>query len=484
MRVSTKLYGAVGALAATGLLVAGAGNWYVRALGQELTIATGRTAIKLDLVNATRARSWEMVAALRGALLFANRKDRSEFDASVTRWNYAFKRTGEQIRLIRPLLDLEQARADLARFEAGANEFEKTAVAYLGFCRDGKLGLAETLVPRVQVFANLADETLSDIKDKQRSLLKDSQAHSASLRSQSLLVSTMTSIVLLLIVAGGFVSVRSTCRTLASAVVDLSEGAAQVAAAAGEVSASSQSLAQGSSEQAASLEETSASSEQVSSMAHKNIKNSREAAAVVIESQQKFERTNQALDQMVQAMGDITSESGKISKIIKTIDEIAFQTNILALNAAVEAARAGEAGMGFAVVADEVRSLAQRSAQAAKDTTALIEESIARSSDGKTKVDQVADAVLTMIHDFARVKTLVEEVNRGSQEQTLGIEQIGKAMAQMEQVTQQTAANAEESASAAEQLNAQSEALKAIVGRLAAIAGGDTGVKVTAFVRS
>ena len=134
----------------------------------------------------------------------------------------------------------------------------------------------------------------------------------------------------------------------------------------------------------------------------------------------------------------------KIAKIIKVIDEIAFQTNILALNAAVEAARAGEAGMGFAVVADEVRSLAQRCAQAAKDTAALIEESILKSGDGKGKVDQVTTAIRTITADTTSVKTLVEEVSLASQEQARGIQQIGKAIVQMEQVTQSTAANAEE----------------------------------------
>ena len=189
------------------------------------------------------------------------------------------------------------------------------------------------------------------------------------------------------------------------------------------------------------------------------------------QSQQKFVQTNQSLDQSVVAMGEINAQSGKISKIIKVIDEIAFQTNILALNAAVEAARAGEAGMGFAVVADEVRNLAQRCAQAAKDTAALIEESIAKSNDGKVKVDQVATAIRAITEESAKVKKLVDEVNLGSQEQARGMEQIAKAITQMEQVTQKTAANAEESASAAEELNAQSETLKNLVERLTAMVG-------------
>jgi methyl-accepting chemotaxis protein/methyl-accepting chemotaxis protein-1 (serine sensor receptor) len=245
-----------------------------------------------------------------------------------------------------------------------------------------------------------------------------------------------------------------------------------VASAAGQISSSSQSLAQGASEQAASLEETSAASEEINSMARKNAENSQAANALVTESQRKFTETNHSLETMVVAMGDIKTSSDKVAKIIRVIDEIAFQTNILALNAAVEAARAGEAGMGFAVVADEVRNLAQRCAQAAKDTAALIEESIGKSNEGKVKVDQVAVAIRAITEESAQVKTLVDEVSLGSQEQTRGIEQVAKALTQMEQVTQQSAANAEESAAAAEELTAQASTLMDVVGQLSAMVGG------------
>jgi methyl-accepting chemotaxis protein/methyl-accepting chemotaxis protein-1 (serine sensor receptor) len=263
-----------------------------------------------------------------------------------------------------------------------------------------------------------------------------------------------------------FFIVRSVNRSLNVAISELSQGAEQVASAAAQVATSSQSLAQGSSEQAASLEETSASGEEINSMAQQNAQNSHTAADLVSQSQVKFDQTNRALDQMVVVMGGIKASSDKIANIIKTIDEIAFQTNILALNAAVEAARAGEAGLGFAVVADEVRNLAQRCAQAAKGTAELIEESISRSQEGKTSVDEVAVSIRAITEESARVKQLVDQVSRGSEEQARGTEQISKAMSQMEQVTHGTAAGAEQCASASQELTAQSAALKSVVERL------------------
>jgi len=275
-------------------------------------------------------------------------------------------------------------------------------------------------------------------------------------------------------VGGGTVAylvIRGTNRVLIRTTSELSESAGQLTAAASQVSASSQSLAQGSSEQAASLEETAASTEEINSMARRNGENSRAVADMLAKSEQGFAQTNKTLDQSLTAMSEINTQSDKIARVIKVIDEIAFQTNILALNASVEAARAGEAGMGFAVVAEEVRNLARRCAQAASDTAGLIEDSIAKSHDGTAKVDQVAVAIRAITKEMTGVRTLVDEVSAGSREQARGIEQIGMAIGQMEQVTLKTAAGAEESAAAAEQLNAQSEAIRDIVERLSAMVG-------------
>jgi len=260
--------------------------------------------------------------------------------------------------------------------------------------------------------------------------------------------------------------------TLREIATSIGAGAHQVSDAASQVSSTSQSLAQGSSEQAASLEETSAATQQINSMAQRNTENAQASVKIVTDSGVRFEEANRALDQMVRASNEIDASSEKISKIIKVIDEIAFQTNILALNAAVEAARAGEAGMGFAVVADEVRNLAQRSSQAAKDTASLIEESIRKSRGGKAIVGQVVTALRVITDESGKVKTLVEEVNLGSREQARGIEAMSRSINQMEQVTQKTAAEAEESAAAAEQLKAQSVSMSAVADRLSTLIDG------------
>jgi len=255
-------------------------------------------------------------------------------------------------------------------------------------------------------------------------------------------------------------------KLLTNSISELAESSEQIASAAGQVSSSSQSLAHGSSQQAATIEETSSASSEINSMAQRNTENSKSAATIVTGSEAGFRHANDSLSEMVVAMEGISTSSQKISKIIKVIDEIAFQTNILALNAAVEAARAGEAGMGFAVVADEVRNLAQRCAQAAKDTAGLIEDSIQKSDGGMLKVDQVAVAIKGITEESSKIKVLVDEINVGSIEQSRGIDQISRSISQMEQVTQGNAANAEQSAAAAQQLNAQAQTMKDVVNRL------------------
>jgi methyl-accepting chemotaxis protein/methyl-accepting chemotaxis protein-1 (serine sensor receptor) len=264
---------------------------------------------------------------------------------------------------------------------------------------------------------------------------------------------------------------RDICARLLSLAVQLGQGADQITDATGQLSSSSQSLAQGASEQAASLEETSEGTHQVSSSTHQNANNSKTAADTMALVDSGVTEANRALDQMVSSMQGITASSTSISKIIRGIDEIAFQTNILALNAAVEAARAGEAGMGFAVVADAVRNLAQRSAQAAKDTAALIEDCIAKSNDGRAKLDLVSATIRSITESAGKVMALVVGLKSASQEQTKSIDGIAHSLAQIEQVTQRSAANAEETASVSEEMAAQAQTFRQIVDELEAMVG-------------
>jgi methyl-accepting chemotaxis protein len=239
-----------------------------------------------------------------------------------------------------------------------------------------------------------------------------------------------------------------------------------------EIATASQRLAEGASEQAASLEETSASLEEISSMTKRNAEHAGNAEAIAAQTRSAADSGSADMAEMVRAMGEIKAASDNISKIIKTIDEIAFQTNILALNAAVEAARAGEAGAGFAVVADEVRSLAQRSALAARETADRITDSILKSEHGVQVSNKVATSLTDIADKARRMNELVREIAAGSTEQSQGISQVNTAVSQLDGVTQSNAAAAEESASASEELSAQSIELKAAVEQLVKIVSG------------
>jgi methyl-accepting chemotaxis protein len=274
-------------------------------------------------------------------------------------------------------------------------------------------------------------------------------------------------------------NVKSVVRVLSGISTSLRESSDQLVSAAGQVSSSSQTLAEGSSQQAASLEETSSSLEEMASMTRRNSESAEKARELSEDTRRAADSGTTDMKAMSAAMEAIKSSSSDIAKIIKTIDEIAFQTNILALNAAVEAARAGEAGMGFAVVADEVRNLAQRSAQAAKETATKIEGAIAKTEQGvqiSAKVAQVLDEIVNKVR---QVNQLVTEVSAASKEQTQGIDQVNTAVGQMDRVTQSNAASAEETASASEELNAQALSLKDAVAQLLALAGS-TGEMVQA----
>jgi signal transduction histidine kinase len=269
-----------------------------------------------------------------------------------------------------------------------------------------------------------------------------------------------------------FFMARSITGKIHRVVTQLSEGAEQVSSAAREISSASQSLAEGATEQAAGLQETSSSLEEMASMTKKNASNADQANGLSSEARESASTGTEAMVRMNAAIQQIQKSSDETASVLKVIDEIAFQTNLLALNAAVEAARAGEAGKGFAVVAEEVRNLAMRSAEAAKNTANMIQESVKNSQNGVHIAAEVAKVLDEIVRSIGKTTDLVSEIAGASKEQAQGIDQVNTAVAQMDKVTQQNAANAEESASASEQLTAQAQAMNDIVNQLAVLVGG------------
>jgi methyl-accepting chemotaxis protein len=270
---------------------------------------------------------------------------------------------------------------------------------------------------------------------------------------------------------------RGVTRPLRNVIQGLNEASDQVASGSSQVATSSQLLAEGSSEQAASIEETSSSLEEMSSMTKQNAENANQANGMMQKASEIVEKVNRHMGEMAGAIDEITRSSEETGKIIKTIDEIAFQTNLLALNAAVEAARAGEAGAGFAVVADEVRNLAMRAAEAAKNTAQLIEDTIKAVQNGNELTKLTQGAFNENMEIAGKVGELVDEIAAASNEQAQGIDQVNTAVAEMDKVVQQVAANAEESASTSEEMSAQADQMKHFVDDLKSLVGGENGAR-------
>ena len=292
-------------------------------------------------------------------------------------------------------------------------------------------------------------------------------------------------LVLLVVLTGFyFFNQHSIIRPLNRAVQHLQETGEQTVQASNEISNTSQLLAEGASEQAAAIEETSSSLEELASMTKRNADHSQKANELSKQTRSAADKGVADMKDMNTAMSALRAGSDDIAKIIKTIDEIAFQTNILALNAAVEAARAGEAGLGFAVVADEVRNLARRSAEAAKETAAKIEGTIIRTAQGVELSAKVSQTLNDIVVKARQVDELAAEVAGASREQTEGITQINAAVGQMDKVTQSNAASAEESAAAAEELNSQAEMMKQSVAELLQLVGGQSGAVVNIINQS
>jgi methyl-accepting chemotaxis protein/methyl-accepting chemotaxis protein-1 (serine sensor receptor) len=473
--LSKRLFMGVGSLVVL-LLVSGGVSFITgRSMKAQLDGATKQTARQLELALQLQRDGVSLSNLQRGLLLAALGGDQNglkQTQQSVTTLREDMKKRFDEMDTL--MVDREEGRKLVAELRSVSAEFDSTEEQVNRFVGEGNAAgawdVARQKSAPLLTKVNEGTQRLSAMQDRLFAEAIKTSESSYRLLLWLIVGVFATSMVLAVVVRW---VVKGIITTLRSATHDLAQGAQHVATASSQVASASQSLSQGATEQAASLEQTSASMEEIASMTRMNAENTHQAAGMMADAEKQVHGANAALSAMVASMSAIKESSDKVSKIIKTIDEIAFQTNILALNAAVEAARAGEAGMGFAVVADEVRTLAQRSAQAAKDTAVLIEESIAKANDGNQKVSLVTSAIAQITESSVKAKGLVDEVSVASRQQSQGIEQVSQAIAQMEKVTQTNAASAEESAAVSQELSAQAEQASSVVKKLMDLVGID-----------
>jgi methyl-accepting chemotaxis protein len=426
----------------------------------HITEAFQRIRVNLrDLVLATSAAERDAAAARIKELRAEIEKNSEEFEKSLMsdEAKADYRAFLESRKAYGPAVDRIVELA-IAGKSAEAHEFMEGEAKKLAFREQ------EAIDKLVEVKVETAHKTAAQNQETGRSAIR--------LMIVMVVVGVGASIGL-----GAFLVVTIT-RSLTRASEALSDGAAQVASASSQLSSSASSLAEGSSEQAASLEETSSAMEEMAAMTMQNAENAGQAKQLADRAGESVRKANGSMEGMVGSMAQISSKGEEIGKIIKTIDEIAFQTNLLALNAAVEAARAGEAGAGFAVVADEVRNLAQRAAGAAKNTSELIEQTIREIREGTSLVERTSGDFGDVAMHVSKVTELVGEISAASTEQSRGISEVGRAITQMDKVTQTNAAGAEEIASSSEEMNAQALSLNEVVTTLRLLVHGEAGATV------
>jgi methyl-accepting chemotaxis protein len=426
---------------------------------------------KLDIANSIELATTEMQGAQRGLMLSYEAQDTASAPQYVQLYQDSSKKIAGLLSDFTPLIASGAERAAVNSVQESLTSWDPRFQELASICQSGDLAKAYALRSQNKVISAAMHAASKTIVDEQERALAAAEADSAAAMNRSFWLSILAVLVSIGLGVLVYFQVGQITASLRQTVQQLDEGASQLAEGANHISASSQTLAAGTSQQASSIGETSAASEQINAMTRRNAENAIKASGLMQETTVLVGDANRSLGQMQESMQAINESSTKVGDIIKIIDQIAFQTNILALNAAVEAARAGEAGMGFAVVADEVRNLAHRSAAAAKDTTALIEESMSRSREGSARLNLVTTSIRAITESSAQVRGLVDEVKSGSAEQTKGIQLISSQMTTIEKVTQSAAASAEEGAATGEEMQAQANSLHGIVRDLRALVG-------------
>jgi methyl-accepting chemotaxis protein len=474
MKLSMKMIGAF-ILIAVIMLVVGFTNWLGISRTSNALKRIGAVQLPgimaLGKMNEAQLAIQQAERTLLIPEIFNNEKERSD---QVTLLETTWKLADNALKTYEGLPQTKEKAAVLSSFKLAREAWKKDHQETIDLLKTGRRGAALGLSTQQERESFKAAEKFMNELVAVNEKMATSEASAAV---SSATTATLVALVLMVIgtalclILGVYLSLSIT-RPMNRVVAGLSQGSDQVASASAQISASSQQLAEGASEQASSLEETSSSLEELSAMTKQNADNANRAKGMMAEAKAVVEKANIQMAELTEAISQITRSSEETGKIIKTIDEIAFQTNLLALNAAVEAARAGEAGAGFAVVADEVRNLALRAAEAARNTSDLIEKTIKAVKNGNECTISTQAAFQANAELSGKIAQLVDEIATASQEQANGISQVNTAVAEMDRVTQRTAANAEESASAAEEMNAQAQQMRSYVEDLAAVVGG------------